>query len=71
MEAMLFQNSGQPLKMVQQEVPKPGPSEILLKVEACSVGRTDLHIIDNELSEPKLPLIIGHEMRKLSILLIG
>ena len=48
--------------MVQRDEPEPGPGELLLRVNACGVCRTDLHIIDSELSKPKLPLIIGHEI---------
>jgi len=62
MQAMLFEKSGLPLKMVQRDEPEPGPGELLLRVNACGVCRTDLHIIDSELSKPKLPLIIGHEI---------
>lgn len=43
-------------------VPQPGPDELLIKVEACGVCRTDLHVVDGELTEPKLPLIPGHEI---------
>lgn len=62
MEAMVFQKSGQPLKLVNKADPMPGPDQLLLKITACGVCRTDLHIIDNELTEPKLPLIMGHEI---------
>ena len=62
MHAMLFVKSGLPLKLVQREEPEAGPGELLLRVSACGVCRTDLHIIDSELSKPKLPLIIGHEI---------
>lgn len=62
MEAMVFQKSGQPLNLVHQADPKPGPYQLLLKITACGVCRTDLHIIDNELTKPKLPIIIGHEI---------
>lgn len=59
---MLFEKSGTPLQMVTMKAPIPGPAQLLLQVEACGVCRTDLHIIDAELSHPKLPLIIGHEI---------
>lgn len=62
MHAMLFEKAGLPLKLVQRDEPKAGPGELLLRVNACGVCRTDLHIIDSELSKPKLPLIIGHEI---------
>lgn len=62
MDAMIFRKSGQPLKLVHKADPMPGPDQLLLKVTACGVCRTDLHIIDNELTKPKLPLIMGHEI---------
>jgi propanol-preferring alcohol dehydrogenase len=62
MDAMLFEGHGKPLHMVQLEAPDPGPGQLLLKVSACGVCRTDLHIIDAELAKPKLPLILGHEI---------
>ncbi len=62
MRAMVFEGVGRPL--VEREVPKPvaGPGEVLVKVSACGVCRTDLHLVDGELPEPKLPLILGHEI---------
>jgi propanol-preferring alcohol dehydrogenase len=62
MQAMLFDRPGQPLRLAELPVPTPGPSQILIKVAACGVCRTDLHIFDGELSQPKLPLILGHEI---------
>ena len=62
MDAMLFEKCGQPLKMVKIDVPELGPDQLLLQVNACGVCRTDLHIIDAELTKPKLPLILGHEI---------
>src|SRR5690348_9488589 len=44
-------------------LPQPGPQQVLLRVSACGVCRTDLHIVDGELTEPKLPLTPGHEIR--------
>jgi propanol-preferring alcohol dehydrogenase len=59
---MLLRAPGTPLEPV--ELPKPRPSErqVLLRVRACGVCRTDLHILDGELAQPKLPLILGHEV---------
>jgi alcohol dehydrogenase, propanol-preferring len=62
MQAMLFDRPGQPLRLVELPVPAPGPNQILIEVAACGVCRTDLHIFDGELSHPKLPLILGHEV---------
>lgn len=62
MDAMLFETSGKPLRMTKRAGPQPGAGQVLLAVQACGVCRTDLHIIDAELTEPKLPLIIGHEI---------
>jgi alcohol dehydrogenase, propanol-preferring len=62
MEAMVLERAGEPLKRAALPVPEPGPNQILLKVLACGVCRTDLHIYDGELTHPKLPLILGHEI---------
>src|SRR5262249_9305285 len=62
MRAMLLKAQRTPL--VEIEVPRPSPAlgQILLRVHACGVCRTDLHVVDGELSSPKLPLIVGHEV---------
>jgi propanol-preferring alcohol dehydrogenase len=62
MRAMLFENPGQPLRKADLPVPKPGAGQLLVRVRACAVCRTDLHVIDGELLQPKLPLIPGHEI---------
>jgi len=62
MRAMVFEKVGQPLQLKEAPVPKPGPGQVLVQVQACGVCRTDLHIIDEELTEPKLPLILGHQI---------
>ena len=59
---MLFEKVGQPLRLAEVPIPQPGPGQVLLRVHACAVCRTDLHIIDGELSQPKLPLVLGHEI---------
>jgi propanol-preferring alcohol dehydrogenase len=51
-----------PLRCISREIPVPGPGEILIRVQACAVCRTDLHVVDGELAEPRLPLIPGHEI---------
>jgi len=53
---------GQPLIADDLPVPRPAPGQLLVKVSACAVCRTDLHVVDGELTEPKLPLIPGHEI---------
>jgi propanol-preferring alcohol dehydrogenase len=62
MRAMLFEKTGRPLRLAELPTPRPGPGQILLGVRACAVCRTDLHVVDGELTEPKLPLIPGHEI---------
>src|SRR3990172_8856167 len=62
MRAMLFEGSGQPLRLAEVPVPQPGAGQVLLRVHACGVCRTDLHVLDGELSQPKLPLILGHQI---------
>jgi len=62
MRAMVLRELGQSLEVVEWPDPTPGPEEIRLKVEACAVCRTDLHVVDGDLPHPKLPLIPGHEI---------
>ncbi len=62
MRAMVLEKAGTPLKEKEVPVPRPGQGQILIKVRACGVCRTDLHIVDGELPDPKLPLILGHEI---------
>lgn len=62
MKAMRLSEPGQPLVLERVPRPCPGPGEALLRVEACAVCRTDLHIVDGELPDPRLPLIPGHEI---------
>jgi propanol-preferring alcohol dehydrogenase len=62
MMAMLLDAPGKPLREARVPVPAPGDQEVLIKVSACGVCRTDLHIIDGELHPPRLPLILGHEV---------
>ena len=59
---MLFEKTHQPLRMAEVPIPKPGVGQVLVRVRACAVCRTDLHVVDGELSKPKLPLIPGHEI---------
>jgi propanol-preferring alcohol dehydrogenase len=62
MRAMVLEHQRQPLKEVELPDPSPGRGQVLISVRACGVCRTDLHIVDGELSEPKLPLILGHQI---------
>lgn len=60
--AMVFRGVGRPLVLEERPIPEPGPEEILVRVAACGVCRTDLHVVDGELAEPRLPLVPGHEV---------
>ena len=62
MRAMVFDGKRLLLELREVEKPVPAPDEVLIKVEACGVCRTDLHVIDRDLKSPKLPLIPGHEI---------
>jgi propanol-preferring alcohol dehydrogenase len=59
---MVMDAPGKPLRLTELPVPQPGPGQVLLKVLACGVCHTDLHILDGELSQPKLPLVLGHQI---------
>jgi propanol-preferring alcohol dehydrogenase len=59
---MVLEAAGRPLRWMEVAPPEPGPGQVLLEVRACGVCRTDLHIVDGELREPKLPLVIGHQI---------
>jgi propanol-preferring alcohol dehydrogenase len=62
MHAMVLNRIGEPLTWAERPDPAPGPGEIRVRVESCGVCRTDLHLIDGELPDPKLPVIPGHEI---------
>src|ERR1700733_1533346 len=62
MRAMMLYAPRTPLREVDLSVPTPGPEQVLIRVYACGVCRTDLHVVDGELPDPKLPLIPGHEI---------
>lgn len=62
MLAMILEMPGNPLRKATVEIPMPGLGQLLIRVHACAVCRTDLHIVDGELTQPKLPLIPGHEI---------
>lgn len=62
MRAMVLEGPGARLHLQDLPIPVPGPGEVLLRVYACGVCRTDLHVADGELPDPKLPLVLGHEV---------
>ena len=62
MHAMVLERPGEQLKAKKMPIPAPGAGELLLKVQACGICRTDLHVVDGELTEPRLPLIPGHQI---------
>ena len=59
---MVLDSPGRPLREAELPEPEPGPGQLRVRVEACAVCRTDLHIVDGELTEPKLPLVLGHQI---------
>ncbi|MEE4146585.1 MAG: zinc-dependent alcohol dehydrogenase family protein [Halieaceae bacterium] len=62
MRAMVLSQPGEPLQLQMLPKPAPGPGQVLLKVTACGICRTDLHVLDGELTEPVLPLVPGHQI---------
>ncbi len=62
MRAMVLDRPGSPLVMREREIVQPAPGEVLVEIEACGVCRTDLHVVDGELPQPKLPIVPGHEI---------
>jgi len=62
MRAMVLRRPGEPLRAERLPRPEPGPGQVLVAVHACGVCRTDLHVVDGELTEPKLPIVPGHEI---------
>ncbi|HUK95878.1 MAG TPA: zinc-dependent alcohol dehydrogenase family protein [Gaiellaceae bacterium] len=62
MRAMVLETPGSRLREAELPEPEPGPGQLRLCVEACGVCRTDLHVLDGELAEPKLPLVLGHQI---------
>jgi propanol-preferring alcohol dehydrogenase len=59
---MVLEQQRQPLRPAELPEPAPGPGQVQLEVRACGVCRTDLHILDGDLAEPKLPLVMGHQI---------
>lgn len=62
MHAMVFHHSGHPLQLTDLPTPQPGVGQVLVKIHACAVCRTDLHVVEGELPHPKRPLVPGHEI---------
>ena len=62
MRAMVLEKPGAPLTWTQIPMPRPGPEQLRLRVGACGLCRTDLHVADGDLREPKLPLVLGHQV---------
>src|SRR5436190_4093952 len=62
MRAIVLEIPGKPLRETELPEPEPGPGQVRVRVEACGVCRTDLHIVDGELRQPKLPLVLGHQI---------
>jgi propanol-preferring alcohol dehydrogenase len=62
MRAMVLDEPGRALRAARLPDPVPGPGQVLLRVAACGVCRTDLHVVDGELTEPRLPLVPGHQI---------
>ncbi len=62
MLAMCFTAPGQPLRPTERPVPQPGPGQVLVRVRACGVCRTDLHVVDGELPHPRPAVVPGHEV---------
>jgi len=59
---MVLEEAGRPLRPAEIDMPVAGPGQVRLKVQACGICRTDLHVVDGELTEPKLPLVPGHQI---------
>ncbi len=62
MRALVLDAPGRPLEERELETPEPGPRQVLVRVRACAVCRTDLHVVDGDLPKPKLPLVPGHQI---------
>ncbi len=62
MRVMVLERRREPLRLTELPDPEPGPGQVLVRVRACGVCRTDLHIVDGELEHPRLPLVPGHQI---------
>jgi propanol-preferring alcohol dehydrogenase len=62
MRAMILDRQREPLREAEVPPPEPGPGQVLVRVHACGVCRTDLHVVDGDLHDPKLPLVVGQHI---------
>lgn len=62
MKTMILEKAGSPLQLREADIPHPAPDQVLIRVGACGICRTDLHIYEGDLKEAKLPLVLGHEI---------
>jgi propanol-preferring alcohol dehydrogenase len=62
MHAIVFDGPGRPLRAECRQIPEPGPGQLLLKVKACGICRTDLHLLDGEVTVPAPPRVLGHQI---------
>ena len=62
MRVMVLETSKAPLRLVERPIPEPSASQVLVRVAACGVCRTDLHVVDGELPDARLPIVPGHEI---------
>jgi propanol-preferring alcohol dehydrogenase len=62
MRAMVLDAPGRPLRAASLETPEPGTGQVRLRVHVCGVCRTDLHVVDGDLADPKVPLVLGHQI---------
>src|SRR5579862_5028867 len=62
MRAAILENQGEPLKITTLPDPEPGPGQLRLKIGACAVCRTDLHLRDSEIEATKVPVVLGHQI---------
>ena len=62
MRAMILRRQRHPLELVELPTPTPAAGQLLIRVLACGVCRTDLHVLDGDLKEPNLPIVLGHQI---------